>query len=436
MSALVGPGRRGATPDEIAASARWFAAAGRATVTALIFVSVGLIFLVSDMLLAKHGFNYGEVGGTPLEKVHPGTWVALLALILIGARRGNPLVVIDMFFSQAGLAIFFAGWVALLAYAILVTRAPFTPLIDTFFLPMALFLLVGVLDERGLRRMALMLHALLVSNALIGVYEYVSGNRLTPFLIGGAEMLQDWRATALLGHPLGNAAIVGSYIVTLAAGGGRDLPRLLRPAIIGVCLVSMTAFGGRSSLVAALLMLTLAGAGRAIFVLRGGGVDKLTSAVAFLCAPLAAVVVYLIAQTGFFDQFIDRFSNDAGSAKARVIMFRLFEILSWDDLLFGPNQSYLASVQALEGIEFGIENFWIGFMMSHGIVMSVFFFLALFAFCGQLVARTRPTAILPLMFYFIVATSAVSMSAKTTIFGMFVVIVMTMLRPAGARSAT
>ncbi len=405
-----------------------FERAGPALVTLLIFTSVISLFLVSDMALAWFGFNYGETGGTAFEKLHPGTWLALAALLAIGIGRGNPLRLADMFTAYRGVTLFLVCWACLVAYVVLISKAPFTPLIDTFFLPAAVVVLIGWLQPSGRRAMALVLHAILIINALLGIHEYVSGWRLTPFLIGSVEMTNDWRSTALLGHPLANAALTGSYMVALACGGGRDLPRLLRPLAMAVCLVSMTAFGGRSSLVAALLLLALAGAARGLAVLRGARLDLLTAGCLFACGPLLAGLVFQIAQTGFFDQFLERFVNDRGSAQARIIMFNLFHILSWNDLLFGPDQSYLNSVQALEGIEFGIENFWIGFMMTHGILMSVFFFAALGIFCKQLVDLTRPAAVMLLIFYFIVASAAVSLSSKTTNFAMFAAMVLTLMR--------
>ena len=428
MSAFAIERKRFAAPPRRVVRNDAFARMGRLIVTAMICASVVMIFAVSDMLLAKLGFSYGEVGGSPIEKVHPGTWLALLALIAIGVGRGNPLSILPMFAAYPWMLIFLVYWTLLLVYTVTITKAPFTPLIDTFFLPMLLVVLIGWLREQSRRRLAIALHLVLAADAIIGVYEYASGWRLTPYLISGAEITSDWRSTALFGHPLGNASIIGAYIVALAVGGGRDLPRLLRPAMLLLCLLSMAAFGGRSSLVIAIVLVAFAGALRLIAVLRGGSFDMLTACVAILAAPLVAAAIYYVADSGFFDQFIERFSNDRGSAKARVLILNLYKALSWQALLFGPDQSYLTSLQALEGIEYGIESFWIGFMMTHGIFMSVFFFAALGCFSWQLVKETRSGTITMLAFYFIVASTAVSMSAKTTIFGMFTAMALLMMR--------
>ncbi len=425
---MLAPSRAPGHARRRAANEAWISRMARDCAVMLVFASVVSIFLISDMALSAFGFSYGEVGGNFLEKVHPGTWLALGTLFAIACGRGNPFRVIDMIAAYRGVAIFLVCWVALVAYAIFVSKAPFTPLIDTFFLPILLVVLIGWLSKDARRSLALALHAVLLVNALIGIYEYVANWRLTPFMIGGLELTTDWRSTALLGHPLGNAAVMGSYIIALASGGGRDLPKIVRPACLGLALISMVAFGGRSSLVVALALLGVCGVGRALRVARGGKLDIATTSCLFLAAPFLGMLLYYAAQTGFFDLFVERFVDDKGSAKARVIMLNLFGMLSWQDLLLGPDQAYLGSLQALEGIEFGIESFWVGFIMTHGIIMALYFFAALGVFCRQLVVETRTATILPLIFYFIIASTAVSMSAKTTIFGMFVAIVLTMMR--------
>ena len=59
------------------------------------------------------------------------------------------------------------------------------------------------------------------SNAALGVFEFLSGYRFTTYTAGEFIITQDWRSTALLGHPLANALTTGGYIIALALGGGR-----------------------------------------------------------------------------------------------------------------------------------------------------------------------------------------------------------------------
>ena len=395
---------------------------------AMIFLVVALCYLLSEMALTNLGLGYAEGGGSPLEKIHPATYLAFLTLLFMGARHGNPLRLLDIIVSYRGLALFLLSWLVLFGWVTFIRKTPFSPLIDTFLAAIAIFLLLQDLSESSLRKMALMLHAILTVNAMLGLYEYISGWRLTPYAIGSIVIETDWRSTAILGHPLANASTTGSYIVALALGGGRDLPRPLRPAAFGLQLLAMIAFGGRSSLVTALMIVGCVMAWRLIAILRGGRFDRLTVALVFLLAPLAVAAIAGAYMGGFFDQFILRFSDDLGSAKARVIMLDFFRIIPTWDIIIGPDPTYVASLQSLEGIEFGIESFWVGFIFAHGAIMATLFFIGLGAFCWQLVRKTRPETAMLLIFFFLVASTSVSLSVKTLSFAMFVSLAMTMLR--------
>jgi hypothetical protein len=162
--------------------------------------------------------------------------------------------------------------------------------------------------------------------------------------------------------------------------------------------------------------------------LRGGRTDLLQVGLICLAAPLAISVLVIAIDAGFFDQLLMRFVDDQGSAKARVIMLKLFNYISWEDLVFGPDQDLIGSLQRTEGIEYGIESFWIAFILTNGLAVAFMFFLALFGFSWQLAVYTRTSTLLLLIYFYLLASTSVSMSAKTCSFGMFVIMLMAMMR--------
>ena len=95
----------------------------------------------------------------------------------------------------------------------------------------------------------------------------------------------------------------------------------------------------------------------------------------------------------------------------------------------------MSSLQALEGIELGIESFWVGFILAHGAIMATLFFFGLGAFCWQVVRQTRRETWLVLLFYFLVASTSVSLSVKTCTFAMFVAMALSLMRPPERRVA-
>ena len=48
----------------------------------LLVLDVVLMFTVSGYLLMESGWNYGDAGGSPLEKIHPATLLAGFILLL------------------------------------------------------------------------------------------------------------------------------------------------------------------------------------------------------------------------------------------------------------------------------------------------------------------------------------------------------------------
>jgi hypothetical protein len=394
----------------------------------LVFGGIAALFLISPRLLHKWGFSYEDVGGNVLEKVHPGTWLLLLATLATALSRANPFSIVNDFMRPPALAIYLFAWAFLMFFTIIIRKGPFTPLIDTFFMPAMAFVLCRNLTNDDRRAVSLMLHLILCLNALLGLYEYLSGWRLTPFVAGTLLIEVDWRSTALLGHPLENAGLTGAYALMLGVGGGQDLPKLLRPAAMGLALVSLIAFGGRSALVLTLLLLSGVGAWKLAHFLRGGRTDLLQVGLICLAAPLAISVLVIAIDAGFFDQLLMRFVDDQGSAKARVIMLKLFNYISWEDLVFGPDQDLIGSLQRTEGIEYGIESFWIAFILTNGLAVAFMFFLALFGFSWQLAVYTRTSTLLLLIYFYLLASTSVSMSAKTCSFGMFVIMIMAMMR--------
>ncbi|MBY0612795.1 MAG: VpsF family polysaccharide biosynthesis protein [Beijerinckiaceae bacterium] len=396
-------------------------------------LSLAVLFLISPMVLFQAGLNYEDVGGSPLEKVHPGNLIALLAFGFRALGRGPWRYTVESLRDNPGLLVYLVTTFFILWFTIFIQKEPFTPLVDTFIPVVALFLLLKEMPETVLSRYATLLHLIFAANALLALYEYLSGNRLTPYVAGTVQIGEDdWRATAFIGHPLANAMMTGTYILTLASRGGGGLGTYPRTLMLLLQLSSMVAFGARASLVTMLLMLALLGALNLVRILTGG--MKISLRFLGLCAtamPLMIVGLVALDDIGFFDRLIDRFLEDKGSASTRIAMFELFKYLSLNDFLFGPDQALIGSLKGVEGIESGIESFWVAFTLGYGLLPSLLFFTGLFAFSVNVCLRIRPYAFYVFVFFFLVASTSVSLSAKSPLFGMFVSILIIMLRPVG-----
>ncbi len=382
-------------------------------------------FVVSAMTLYRFGVMYDAPGGSFLLKLHPATYLFLLALLLDIAGRPDALpYIVDLPRRFPGVAFFVANWTLIVAYVALFQHTPVTPLIDSFFCAVAMLVLYEDFDEDERALMRRLLHLVMFVNACIGILEFATHFRLTPFVTGGRLITNDYRSTALLGHPLLNAGSTGLYALMLFFGGDRSLRPPLRFGLLVTQLVALVPFGGRTSLVLTIGLIALGSLRGIAEILRGRRFDMRVALIAMLVLPLIAVVLAAAWQGGVLDPLIDRFTDDKGSAEARVVIYQLFDSFSLEGILLGPNPDQLASLQATLGIEYGIENSWLGLVFQYGALMTVAFALGLFALIGELWRRSHAYGAVMVFFFLIQVSSSASLSVKSFEFNQFAILML------------
>jgi hypothetical protein len=281
--------------------------------------------------------------------------------------------------------------------------------------------------------LAALLHAIFAANALLALVELATKWQLTPLVLDGV-LIDDPRSTALFGHPLENASTTGLYIIALAVGGGRDLPRPLRLAQMGLQLAAMIPFGGRAASVALLAVLAILLARQVAHALAGARFRPGDAALVVILVPLLVAGAIIAYDQGFFDILLARFVEDNGSARTRLTMFTMFQHFPWSDLLFGPDQKLLRSLMWTEGTEYGIESFPLALMLTYGIVPTLLLLAGLAVFLVDIVLRTRGRAAWPVLFFLAVAVTSLSIGAKTLGLGQLVALCLILLRSAPVTS--
>lgn len=408
------------------------AGADGATLTArlatLLLVTFTLAeFGLSTLTLTAMGVKYDSPGGNFLHKLHPATWIAALAVVAHVASRPRPLAYLAAAPARFPGAVYFAAmWAFIIVWSALVQRLPVTPLIDTFFVAVAFLVLYVDADEKTRRRIRLALHLFMLVNACVGVVEFATQTRLTPLVIAGKPILHEARASALMGHPLVNAGASAAYALMLSLGADRRLGPWLRLFLIGVQAVAMASFGGRTAIVLFVLLSALGHLRGVVSLLAGARFDARFTLLAALGLPLVLLATTAAVMSGAFDRFIERFSDDKGSAQARLVMFDLFDHFTLEDLLLGPDQDRLLWLQRLLGIEYGIENSWLGFLFQYGAVASVLFLSGFAALLWEFWRRAGRQAGLSLAFLLLQLSAAAALSVKSTMFNQFAILLLAM----------
>ncbi|HMK91270.1 MAG TPA: VpsF family polysaccharide biosynthesis protein [Methylocystis sp.] len=399
-------------------------------------VSIVVLFSVSSLALGFAGIKYDAEGGAAWQKLHPATYAAVLALVFgfLGVKR-RWLFLREVAARMPGLAFFALFWLQLMVYAALVRHAPFTPLFETFLIGPTALLFDDQLPDSVKRSLRLFLHVLLFVNALLGVAELLLHFRVFPYVVAGEDVSGDYRSTALLGHPLLNAATSGAYLLCLYFGGDRSLGAATRAALIFVQLLGMAAFGGRTAIIMSALIIAAHTTKDLAFLLFGARFDMRRALAAAIAAPLLLSMGAYALLGGYLDDLIGRFIDDKGSAEARLIMVQLFDSFSLTDLLIGPDPQVVDTKLMSLGISVGIENSWIALLFEYGGLMTLFFCIGFFALLWELLRRSRRGALELIIFFIVLVSSALGIAAKTMIFNEFAVVLLFMLGKEAPRAA-
>ncbi|PKR89477.1 hypothetical protein CXZ10_08845 [Pleomorphomonas diazotrophica] len=379
----------------------------------LTVLSVLALFLLSGQMLNLLGIPYDATGGSPLFKIHPASYLSVLALMAwvvvdggLGAFLGRS------WRDSPGLMVLFLA-IGLLAFQVIfVQKTPISQVTDNFVLTACLFAGLLRLNPGELRLVALLVQGILALNSLLGYAEGLSGFRLTPLYVNGELLSWEWRATALLGHPLMNAMTTALCLVSLALGAGpfRTGPRL---ALVVFHFGALFFFGGRTAIVLSAAALFAIAAVTGARLLLGRRFPLPVAAAAILAATLLVIGSILVVDGGLVDRLIGRFINDDGSAMARVAMLSIFRDMSWPEVVFGPDVLAVKAMLPRIGTPVAIESAYIGFVAYYGGFVTLFFLMGLAAFFAELVRRFGAPVLLPLGIYFLISTAVSSFSTKS-----------------------
>jgi hypothetical protein len=406
------------------------AASGRGLVDVMLVAGIVAVLTLSGYALEFFGIPYVSVGGSIVAKIHPSLYVFSAALVLAVIAHPDPIN------YAGGLIARRLGAVSLIIASLVVFVVMMRVKPDLF----AAFLIdsiaaAGVIallmaDAPGSVRLLLarIVHVVVVTNCALAIVEVATGWRLFPFGVKGAELVWDYRATALFGHPLDGALAVGVYaVILLVSRRVFGLAEWMRLPLILLAMASMPAIGGRTSF-AIVYAVAAVVAGLALWrFLRGGRTGLPTLMAATLGVPVALALVFGAFQAGAFDAFIGRFESDSGSASARFELFELYRGFGIEEFFIGFDIGELTTQVRVWGLEAGIENAWLQHTMIFGVPLSLILWAALAAFLREIVRECGRAAVLPILFLLVINTSSVGIAGKTTMLVLPTVIILALL---------
>ncbi len=392
----------------------------------LALAAVLAMVLMSDSFLYWIGINYTAPDGSLWGKLHPGTYLLLLAF-LVATLPVNPVRYLRALAgTHPAVVVYALATSGIMGYCTArfgVSGAAF--IAETLFMPAVLAMTLFALPLAWRRRIFLCALALVALDAAIGLAEFALRARLVPYFISGQLHVEpQFRSTALLGHPLKNATVVATYLCLL--------PLLHRhrgaAALAGAAMAfSLLAFGSRTAFVLCSLVGLIALAHWYVtgFLHRRFDYAMLTGlGFMALVAPVAAIAILLMfgQQSRIFEAL-----NWDPSAQSRVLVLRAFERVSPSDLMFGVGPEGISRIlDHLRSytVVTDIENFWVLLALNFGLIGWMPFVLA-FGWLLWALLRDAPAAVKVASLVFIVMISSNnSLAVKDSSLSLFVVAVM------------
>ncbi|WP_306224911.1 VpsF family polysaccharide biosynthesis protein [Bosea beijingensis] len=396
----------------------------------MLIAAVLVLFCVSGGMLWLVGYNYDGLTGSAASKIHPSTYLIVLAFCWSVIASGDPVSrSIHLASVRPATLLMLLVTIAVIIVTILRGGAGIGGMVDTYIASCLLVFLLADADDETMATLTALLHVVMTLNALLALAEFVTQIRLFPYRFDGIAFETDTRSAALHGHPLANAMITACYLMALISGA-RPLSPAVRGTLIALQSAALVVFGGRTALLVSLALGLCYGIAMLFSSLRGGRVPLVGAAIACVLAAFLPVAIGGLAVLGFFDDLATRFVSDGGSANARKEMLDLLGMFSLGDLVFGPDNDLVDTLRRVNGLEWGIENPFIRMVLYQGAIVTALVTVAFGLFMYEFARVGRAGGVwLPMVVWIILLNGSESIATKTNLPAKFAIVVFCLYRP-------
>lgn len=365
--------------------------------------------------------NYtSETGGALYEKLHFGTYAifALLPIVLFSRPiflRGDEIAKFRDLLRYSGLL------VLLIVIMIGSGRSGSSGFfIDTYLVAGVAGLVMLALNAETRRRLGDTVLAINMLSAVIGVFEVTTRMRIMPYFANEEAV---FRPTGLADHPLTLGLTCAASIAFVALTRWPTWCKLLAMLVL---FIGTAAAGAR----AALLLAGLEVFALLLFVPWGmpPAAEKKAKFVALLLTLMAgAVMISVLAAGGFLTRFEGGVVDE--NFYARTDIYKVFSYVGWKEILFGANLGdILKIVNEKLNLPF-IESTPVYLTFQLGAILAVLFAILVFWLYWRLLRHQPRPAWIGIAVYLAAALSNNTLSTKTPVVAIFVVLLVAYLEP-------
>ena len=394
-------------------------------------IYIVLLFVVPGTALDLVGYDYSSIGGSPVTKIHVSTYfiVVLFAAFILSYPAKRDLARYYLA-TRLGTIYFICAATFALINIVADGRNGFGMYFDTDLHLFLCCMLLPFVPPQGMDRLERFLHVFFAVNAAIGILELALGASLFPLTTYSPDGLTtvEPRATAFLSHPLHAATVTCVYIVSLLAGAGKLLRPGLRIPMIALQTVALLAFGGRTALLLTLVIIAVMLLWQAVRFTAGKRLPRNRVIMAVATVPVGIAALAVLTHAGFFDQFLDRFTEDGGSARSRLLMLPLLWSFNWADFLWGASTDYARAQIYSFGLEWGVENPFLQISVYQGVVIASLIMTGIFLVLYEAFKRLEPRVIFPIVAYLLLCSTFGSFAGRFINIAIFMIVISTLFR--------
>jgi hypothetical protein len=359
-----------------------------------------LVLTIHALLLV--GWHYVG-GGSAIEKIHPATYLLSVGLsftFLVDSRFRQQ--VIAQFSSDPSLVFFVLSVAATALYTASFAGASIAPFVDTFGGAIMSVIVLAALPKRPFNFLRLLVDLFFVANILLIFWEFVvHKDFFSQYLLTFIRTPEEYvvlgpqrdasnygRMSALFGHPLTAALMFGVYsIATLVSNRLRfSLQSISRLGLSGLSYLAIFPTGSRASMVAASVIIVLYVVQSTMGSLIRGYINSAGLILSIFVGVAFVFLVTVLWSAGFFDQILERFQFDYGSASTRSDAIAFVQQASTYQLWFGMPQDDLYNMQLSLGM-IAIEISWVNFILVGGLITALPLFVSFCLFLFRSLRR-------------------------------------------------
>lgn len=397
------PGSRGVTAPALPQARR--AVARPTPVLSTLYLAVLVLCVLRTLVganLLDLVMNYRADEGSIVEKIHPTLYgFAAVAAFAMSAFR--------LEFTRwetsvlRAMLVLVACILVLIAYTTLFGIGSSVGFLIDSYIGACFSALLLLFDARQRRLVGQALLAVMVLSAAVAVFEFVFKVSVLPHPPDEST----FRPVGLVSHPL-ELGLWCAVAIPLATLSGWS--RRVNACACLVLAAGLAVSGARTAM--------LAGGASALVVAvaavapQPSSQRRLERRMALVLA--AALAAPLVLGGLYVAGALDRFSTGDGddSAQARVLVYRVFDYMSWPDILRGIGTQRLTDIALTKLKLFAVESAIVIFVALFGLFGAILFALSFLGMLATLLRGARPAAILATVLFVGVALSNNALASK------------------------